>query len=69
MSTDKLAALLHAAGAQSVPEKPDDPDARRIEAMQKALDNTTPERAGCPWDGEDESEQREEPGIWIPAGD
>ncbi len=22
------------------------------EALQKALDKTTPERAGCPWDGE-----------------
>ena len=67
--SDKLAALLHEAGAGSVPEKPDDPNARRIEALQKALANTTPDRAGCPWDGEDESERREEPGIWLPTGD
>jgi len=26
-------------------------------ALQKALDKTTPERAGCPWDGESEPTQ------------
>jgi hypothetical protein len=30
------------------------------EALQKALDKTTPERAGCPWDGEHHKEQSSE---------
>ena len=51
------------------PEKPDDPDQRQIDALQKALDNTTPEYAGTPWDAGEEDERREERGIWIPGGD
>ncbi len=61
--------MLREVAVGSEPEKPDDPDQRRIDAMQKALDNTTPEYAGTPWDGGDEDEPREEPGIWISAGE
>ena len=66
--SDRLAARLREIAGHSKPEKPDDPNARRIEAMQKALDATTPERAGCPWDNDDR-EAEPEKGIWMSAGE
>lgn len=57
------------AGGDAPPTKADDPDQRQIDALQKALDHTTPEYAGTPWDAGDKDERREEPGIWLPAGD
>ncbi len=45
--------------------KPED----RVEtALQRALDNTTPERPGAPWDEEDKIDER--PRGWVlPQGD
>ena len=42
------------------------PEDRVEEALQRALDNTTPERPGVPWEGR---EERVERGYYIPAGD
>lgn len=62
--------MLRELAVHAEPEVPDDPDQRQIAALQKALNNTTPEYAGTPWDDEgDEDERREEPGIWVGAGD
>lgn len=38
------------------------------EALRKALEATTPEHAGTPWDGEEEVERRPR-GYWLPGGD
>jgi hypothetical protein len=48
-SSDKLGALIHKASGR-IPKKELSPEDRVEEALQKALDNTTPERAGCAWD-------------------
>lgn len=41
-------------------EKPRKSDEEELAAsLQKALDNTTPERAGAPWDGEHQEESSE----------
>jgi hypothetical protein len=48
MSADKLSDALWVDPVKK-PEKSED---RLAEALQKALDRTTPERAGAPWDGE-----------------
>lgn len=43
-----------------MPTKSDDPIQRRMEALQRALDATTIERPGCPWDEErGENDERE----------
>jgi hypothetical protein len=39
------------------------PEEKVEEALRKALDNTTIERPGTPWDGEDEDDGDE--GEWI----
>ena len=40
----------------------------RVErALQKALDATTPERPGVPWD--EKLEEKTERGYWIPGSD
>ena len=49
------------------PKTPDTPDHRVEQALQKALDATTPDRPGVPWD-EDVSERRRDPGYVIPGG-
>lgn len=69
MSADKLSAVLQQA-SNWTPSKEEDPDQLVINALERALKATTPERAGCPWDkleGEDEQEERS--GIWLSAGD
>lgn len=43
-------------------------DERVIEAMQKALDATTPERPGTPWDEREEVGERRR-GYRLPSGD
>lgn len=67
--SDKLSEIL----SQVVPRKPvksEDPDQRVVESLEKALENTTPERAGAPWDDkrEEESERTERTGLWFPEG-
>ena len=42
---------------------------RLISAFKKALDNTTPESAGTPWDNEVEIGSNNERGYIIPSGD
>ena len=37
-----------------------------IGALDRALEATTPERPGCPWDYLVGDEEPEEKGIWIP---
>lgn len=48
--------------------KPAPPEMRVEEALQKALDNTTPERPGVPWE-EAEVEERSEGGYIVQQGD
>ena len=58
--TDELERALW---IESPPRKADTPEKRVEEALQKALDATTPECAGAPWEVE-EKEQHD--GIRIP---
>jgi hypothetical protein len=51
------------------PRREEDPDKRLIEALGKALDSTTPDRAGCPWDKNEEENERSTAGQWFPEGD
>lgn len=51
-SSDKLSALISKASAE-FPKTPVSPEERVERALEKALANTTPERAGCSWDRED----------------
>jgi hypothetical protein len=67
MSTDKLAQALWPDGVNDGKKDPEDED-RLAESLQKALDKTTPERAGCPWDGEHTDERRGEQGHIIREG-
>jgi len=48
-SCDKLGSLIHKASGR-IPKKELSPEERVEKALEKALDNTTPERAGCSWD-------------------
>ncbi len=66
--SDKLSEILQIPSTWA-PSKTEDPDQRVIDALQKALDATTPERAGCPWDEDDKEEGRNESGIWIVESD
>ena len=49
----------------SMPKPEKSSDELLVEALEKALESTTPERPGCPWDGREKDERRER-GIWIP---
>jgi hypothetical protein len=68
--SDRLAALMRDVIDQ-MPKKEMTHDEALIEALDKALESTTPARPGCPWDKEWEGDREpEEPGVWIPeAGD
>lgn len=69
--SDKLSDLMRQA-ADLAPAKSEDPDQRLIDALGKALEATTPEYAGCPWDEttEGDREQARDTGVWLPeAGD
>ena len=50
MSSSQLLDKIFPKG--EIKRKKKDPDELVIEAVQKALDNTTPERPGTPWDKE-----------------
>lgn len=50
------------------PRKSDDPDERVRQALKKALDNTTPEHAGSPWDKEEEELNESRRGWHLPGG-
>ena len=65
--SDRLAALLRDA-APNKPLKSEDPDQRVIDALAKALEFTTPERPGCPWDESEEEIEQRSPGYWLPEG-
>ena len=56
MSMDELSQTLWPDGVNEGNKSADKED-RLAEALQKALDKTTPERAGCPWDGEHKPNQ------------
>lgn len=65
--SDALKQVLQAP-ADWKPAKSEDPDQRLIDALDKALKATTPERAGCPWDVVEEENER--PEYWrLPEGD
>jgi hypothetical protein len=53
--SDKLSDALWVEPKKREPEEFED---RLAESLQKALDKTTPERAGAPWDGEDKQDER-----------
>ncbi len=58
MGDDWSDALIEAAGGMDPP--PVEEEDRLAVSLQKALDNTTPERSGTPWDGSDEDPISEE---------
>jgi len=62
--SDELEQIL-SEGFAPHPKKADSPEKRVEEALQRALDATTPEHAGAPW--EVERERDDGPGIRIPA--
>jgi hypothetical protein len=55
--------------AKPVKTKSEDPDQRVIDAMERALAATTPERAGTPWDLIEENKEPERKGTLIPEGE
>lgn len=61
--SDRLEKIL-SDGFAPHPKKEDSPEKRVEEALQRALDATTPEHAGAPW--EIEKERNDRPGIRIP---
>lgn len=65
---DKLSKLLQKVQIQSS-SKDKDPNQRLIDALDRALKATTPERPGCPWDRIEEDNEQEKRGIWIPEAD
>ena len=66
--SDKLSAILQQL-AEHKPSKSEDPDQRVVDALERALKATTPERPGCPWDELEEDHERRDPGFWLPEGD
>ena len=68
MSSDALAEQLRKPLVWAQ-QKPADPDELLIEALDKALRATTPERPGCPWDELEEDREQEKPGVWFPEGE
>jgi hypothetical protein len=66
--SDKLSRQLQSV-SDWVPKREEDPDKRIIEALGKALNATTPDRAGCPWDKNEEENERSTTGCWFPEGD
>lgn len=66
--SDKLSNLLYST-QNLIPTKKEDPDQKLINALEKALKATTPERAGCPWDIDEEEDEQRSPGYWFPEGD
>lgn len=66
MSADKLSEMLWV----DLPKPKAAPEDRVAQALQKALDSTTPERPGVPWDGEEHGgRDRRGLGIRIPGAD
>ena len=63
---DRLAAILWPEGI-NVKKRSDDSPEEKVEAsLKKALAATTPEHAGCPWDGQEEREvNTDERGYYI----
>ena len=47
---------------------PSSPEDKVAQALQRALDNTTPDRPGVPWEGEEEKSGRSR-GYVIPGAD
>jgi hypothetical protein len=66
--SDRLAALMHAARDQ-MPATERSHEEKMVEALRRALEATTPERPGCPWDPLPEDAAPEEQEVWIPEGD
>lgn len=66
--SDKLSEQLQSI-SHYVPTVEPDPDQRLIDALSKALDSTTPERAGCPWDNREDEHERQRSGIWLPEAE
>lgn len=68
--SDRLSSLLQQVAALDTARVIDDPDERVRVALERALEATTPEHPGAPWDNL-ESDRDEEPqrGIWIPEND
>jgi hypothetical protein len=65
--SDSLERALWVQRSQS--KKAEDPDERVREALAKALEATTPEHPGAPWDKEDEVSSDDRRGWHIPQGD
>ena len=66
--SDKLSSLLQSVNNLNFNKK-EDPDQKLINALDKALKCTTPERPGCPWDIDEEENEQRRPGYWIPEND
>lgn len=65
--SDALSAKLHRGGP---PKRPKTHEDRLVEAMEKALENTTIQRAGTPWDEvEGKDSGRREAGYIIGESD
>jgi len=65
--SDNLSHILQSVGDWT-PSRKEDPDQRIIDALDRALQATTPERPGCPWD-EQEKKQENSSGYWLPEGE
>ena len=64
--SDKLASALWV----DLKKSPSSLEDRVVEALKRALDNTTPERPGVPWEGEEENSGRSgRRGYYIPGSD
>ena len=66
LSSDKLAGDMWREHEASLRPSTEDPDALVVAALQKALDATTPESPGVPWEGEENKSVNR---GWVIPGD
>jgi hypothetical protein len=64
--SDRLSELMQSVTSQMPREEISHEDAM-INALDRALEATTPERPGCPWDTLAGDKEQEEKGLWVPG--
>lgn len=68
MSSDELSRVLWPGDLHLKKDKSDTPEEKVEQALQKALDATTPDRAGAPWDAEEGKDENESRGWFLKEG-